>query len=122
MNEIYLTKLETPAKDRASLIIQLDEIFKDEQLVMSPASWDTRYYPIKSIQHFIENSPSYQSNIEDLIVFFIPRNECLCIKNTRTAKLFYIRLARKEYLQHFPYIYEGKLNNPETYIIPIKFT
>ena len=122
MNEIYLTKLETPTKDRASLIIQLDEIFKDEQLVMSTAGWDTRYYPIKSIQHFIENSPSYKSNIEDLIVFFIPRNECLCIKNTRTAKFFYIRLARKEYLQHFPYIYEGKLNNPETYIIPIKFT
>lgn len=122
MNEIYLTKLETPAKDRASLIIQLDEIFKDEQLVMSTASWDTRYCPIKSIQHFIENSPSYQSNIEDLIVFFIPWNECLCIKNTRTAKCFFIRLARKEYLQHFPYIYEGKLNNPETYIIPIKFT
>ena len=30
-------------------------------------------------------------------------------------------LAEKKYLEDFPYIYEGKLNAKNDYIIPIKF-
>ena len=47
MNEIYLTKLDTPEKDRANFIEKLDEIFKDVQLVVSTYSWPNQYYPIK---------------------------------------------------------------------------
>jgi hypothetical protein len=121
MNEVYLTKLETPEKERVELIEKLDEIFKTEQLVMSPYSWSNQYFPIKSIKHFIENSPTYKGVSKDLIVWFCPTDQCLAIRNVKTAKTFSIRLANKKYLEDFPYIYEGKLNYPDNYIIPIKF-
>ena len=121
MNEIYLTKLNTPEQERAVFIEKLDEIFKDEQLVMSIHSWSNQYFPIKSIKHFIENSPTYKAESKDLIVYFYPCDSCLTIKNVRTCRHFYIRLATKEYLKDFPYIYEGKLNEKNDYIIPIKF-
>lgn len=122
MNEIYLTKHSTPGPERAEFIEKLDEIFKDEQLVMSIHSWSDQYFPIKSIKHFIENSPTYKAESEELIVWFYPYDSCLTIKNTKTCKCFYIRLATKEYLKDFPYIYEGRLDkNNNDYIIPIKF-
>lgn len=121
MNEIYLTKNITPDTERAKFIEKLDEIFKDVQLVMSIHSWSEQYYPIKSIKHFIENSPTYKGESKDLIVWFCPYDSCLAIKNTRTCKCFYIRLATEEYLKDFPYIYEGRLYEKNDYIIPIKF-
>jgi hypothetical protein len=121
MNEIYLTKLATPAQDRANFIEKLDEIFKDVQLVISKHSWSDQYYPIKSIKHFIENSPTYKAESKDLIVLFYPYGSCLTIKNVRTGRCFHLRLATKEYLKDFPYIYEGKLSEKNDYIIPIKF-
>ena len=121
MNEIYLTSINTPAKDRAVLIEKLDEIFKDCQLVMSTPYWSTQYCPIKNIKHFIENSPTYKANAEDLIVWFYPVEECLVVKNTKNGRVFTIRLAEKKYLEDFPFIYEGKLDEKNDYIIPIKF-
>lgn len=121
MNEIFLTKSDTPGPIRRELIEKLDEIFKDDQLVISSYSWGTQYFPIKSLQHFIENSPTYKAQKEDLIVWFDSLNNCLSIKNMQTSRTFYVRLAIKEYLQEFPYIYEGKPSQPEKYIIPIKF-
>lgn len=121
MNEIYLTSTTTPESDRAKFIERLDEIFKDVQLVMSIHSWSYQYYPIKSIKHFIENSPTYKGESKNLIVWFYPFDSCLAIKNIRSCKCFYIRLATKEYLKDFPYIYEGKLSEKNDYIIPIKF-
>jgi hypothetical protein len=121
MNEIYLTKLDTPEQERANFIEKLDEIFKDVQLVVSIHSWDNQYYPIKSIKHFIENSPTYKAESKNLIVWFSPYDSCLVIKNVKTCRCFCIRLATKEYLKDFPYIYEGKLDNKNDYIIPIKF-
>lgn len=121
MIEIYLTKTSTPEPERTKLIEKLDEVFKDTQLVMSIHSWANQYYPIKSIKHFIENSPTYKAESKDLIVWFCPYDSCLAIKNVKTCRCFYIRLATKEYLKDFPYIYEGKLDNTNDYIIPIKF-
>lgn len=121
MNEIYLSKLNTPEKERAELIEKLDEIFKDEQLVMSVCSWSDQYFPIKSIKHFIENSPTYKGVFTELIVWFCPNDQCLAIRNLKTSRTFYIKLADKKYLEDFPYIYEGKLYHPDKYIIPIKF-
>lgn len=121
MNEIYLTSIKTLAKDRAELIEKLDEIFKDCQLVISTSYWSTQYYPIKNIKHFIENSPTYKANAEDLIVWFYPVEECLVVKNTKNGRTFAIRLAEKKYLEDFPYIYEGRLDEKNDYIIPIKF-
>ncbi len=121
MSEISLTKISTPEPERAKFIEKLDEIFKDVQLVMSTHSLDNQYYPIKSIKHFIENSPTYRAESKDLIVWFSPDGSCLAIKNVRTCRCFYLRLATKEYLKDFPYIYEGKLNEKNNYIIPIKF-
>ena len=121
MNEIYLTSIKTLAKDRAALIEKLDEIFKDCQLVMSASYWSNQYYPIKNIKHFIENSPTYKASAEDLIVWFYPVEECLMVKNTKNSRVFAIRLAEKKYLEDFPYIYEGKLDEKNDYIIPIKF-
>lgn len=121
MNEIYLTTTNTLAKDRAELIEKLDEIFKDCQLVMSTSYWGNQYYPIKNIKHFIENSPTYKASAEDLIVWFYPVEECLMVKNIKTCRSFVIRLAEKKYLEDFPYIYEGKLDEKNDYIIPIKF-
>lgn len=121
MNEIYLTKISTPEPERVKLIEKLDEVFKDEQLVMSIHSWADQYYPIKSIKHFIENSPTYKAESKDLIVWFNPYDYCLTIKNTRNCRHFHLRLATKEYLKDFPYIYEGKLSEKNDYIIPIEF-
>jgi hypothetical protein len=121
MREIYLTKLNTPESERAKLIETLDEIFKDVQLVVSAYSWSDQYYPIKNIKHFIENSPTYKAESKDLIVWFNTYESCLTIKNTKTCRCFYVRLATKEYLKDFPYIYEGKLSEKNDYIIPIKF-
>ena len=121
MNEIFLTKHDTPGLIRRELIEKLDEIFKDDQLIISNYSWSTQYFPIKSLQHFIENSPTYTAQKEELIVWFDSVNHCLSIKNTQTNLTFYVRLATKEYIQEFPYIYEGKPMQPEKYIIPIKF-
>ena len=121
MNEIFLTKSDTPGSIRRELIEKLDEIFKDEQLVISCYSWSTQYFPIKSLQHFIEKSPTYRAQKEDLIVWFDGVNHCLSIKNMQTGRTFHVRLANKEYIQEFPYIYEGKPLQPEKYIIPIKF-
>lgn len=121
MNEIYLTKISTPEPERAEFIEKLDEIFKDVQLVMSIYSWADQYYPIKSIKHFIENSPTYKAESTDLIVRFDSVNQCLSIKSMLTGRTFYVRLATKEYLTDFPYIYEGKLSEKNDYIIPIKF-
>lgn len=121
MNEIYLTKISTPEPERAKFIENLDEVFKDVQLVISTHSWSDQYYPIKNIKHFIENSPTYKAESKDLIVWFYPYDSCLAIKNVITCRCFYIRLATKEYLKDFPYIYEGKLSEKNDYIIPIKF-
>ena len=122
MNEIYLSNINTPKEERAALIKKLDNIFKDEQLVMSVYSWaHDQCFPIKSIDHFITHSPTYKAESVNLIVWFDARNECLTVKNITNCRLFHIRLAHKKYLEDFPYIYEGKLKNPETYIIPIKF-
>jgi hypothetical protein len=121
MNEIYLTKTITPDTERAKFIEKLDEIFKDVHLVISIHSWSDQYYPIKSIKHFIENSPTYKAESKDLFVWFCPYDSCLAIKNVRTCRCFYVRLATKEYLKDFPYIYEGKLSEKNDYIIPIKF-
>lgn len=121
MNEIYLTKLNTPEQDRAALIEKLDKIFESEQLVMFKHSWENNYFPMKSLKHFIENSPSYKSDLKDLIVWFCPDDECLCFKNVRTCRHFYVRLANKKYVEDFPYIYEGKVEGKNDYIIPIKF-
>lgn len=121
MNEIYLTKINTPEPERVELIEKLDDIFKDEQLVISIRTWSDQYFPIKSIKHFIENSPTYKAESKDLIVWFYPYDSCLAIKNVRTCRCFYVRLATKEYLKDFPYIYEGKLSEKNDYIIPIKF-
>lgn len=121
MNEVYLTKISTPEPERAKFIEKLDEVFKDVQLVMSIHSWENQYYPIKSIKHFIENSPTYKAESKDLIVWFYPFNSCLTIKNVRTCRHFHLRLATKEYLKDFPYVYEGKLSKKNDYIIPIKF-
>ena len=115
MKEIFLTKNDTPGPIRRELIEKLDEIFKDEQLVISSYSWGTQYFPIKSLQHFIENSPTYIAKKEDLIVWFDSVNHCLSIKNMQTMRTFYVRLATKEYIQEFPYIYEGKPSQPEKY-------
>ena len=121
MNEIYLTKNATPEPERAKFIEKLDEIFKDEQLVISIRTWSDQYFPIKSIKHFIENSPTYKAESKDLIVWFYPFDSCITIRNVRTYKQFHLRLATKEYLKDFPYIYEGKLSEKNDYIIPIKF-
>ena len=121
MNEIYITQNSTPKPIRREVIEKLDEIFKDEQLVISCYPWNTQYFPIKSIQHFIENSPTYKAEPKDLIVWFQFEYECLTIKNVRTCRSFHIRLANKKYKEDFPYIYEGKLSNSKEYIIPIKF-
>jgi hypothetical protein len=121
MNEIYLTKNSTPESERAKFIEKLDEVFKDVQLVMSIHSWDNQYCPIKSIKHFIENSPTYKAESKDLIVWYYPYDSCLAVKNVKTCICFYVRLATKEYLKDFPYIYEGKLSEKNDYIIPIKF-
>ena len=121
MNEIFLTKHDTPGLIRRELIEKLDEIFKDDQLIISNYSWSTQYFPIKSLQHFIEKSPTYRAQKEDLIVWFDGVNHCLSIKNMQTGRTFHVRLAIKEYIQEFPYIYEGKPSQPEKYIIPIKF-
>lgn len=122
MKEIYLSNITTPEKERAALIEKLDDIFKDEQLVMSSYSWaNNQFFPIKSIEHFITYSPTHKAKSVDLIVWFNAVDECLTIKNITTGRSFHIRLARKNYLEDFPYIYEGKLKNPDFYIIPIKF-
>jgi hypothetical protein len=121
MNEIYLTKSATPEQERAAFIGKLDEIFKDVPLVMSTSNWSDKYFPIKSIKHFIENSPTYRAESKDLIVLFQPDDFCLAIRNVKTGRCFHIRLATKEYLTDFPYIYEGKLSEKNDYIIPIKF-
>ena len=121
MKEIFLTKNDTPETVRCELIEKLDEIFKDEQLVMSVYPWTTQYFPIKSLQHFIETSPTYKAQSKDLIVWFDSINQCLSIKSILTGRTFYVQLATKEYVQEFPYIYEGKPLQPEKYIIPIKF-
>ena len=122
MKEIYLSNITTPEKERAALIEKLDDIFKDEQLVMSPYSWaNNQCFPIKSIEHFITYSPTHKAKSVDLIVWFNVVDECLTIKNITTGRSFHIRLVRKNYLEDFPYIYEGKLKNPDFYIIPIKF-
>lgn len=121
MKEIFITQNNTPGSVRREVIEKLDEIFKDEQLVISCYPWSTQYFPIKSLQHFIENSPTYRAQKEDLIVWFDSVNYCLSIKNMQTSRTFHVRLATKEYMQEFPYIYEGKPSQPEKYIIPIKF-
>lgn len=121
MNEIYLTKPSTSEPERTKFIEKLDEIFKGVQLVMSQHSWSNQYYPIKSIKHFIENSPTYKAESKDLIVYFYPYDSCLAVKNIKTCRCFYVRLATEEYLKDFPYIYEGKLCEKNDYIIPIKF-
>lgn len=122
MNEIYLTKSNTPEKERADLIEKLDAIFQDEQIVMSRHSWEYNYFPIKSIKHFIANSPTYKGEIKNYIVWFDSFNNCLVFRNLATYRHFYIRLANKKFLEDFPYIYEGRLENPNEYIIPIKFS
>ena len=121
MSEIYLTKLDTPEKERANLIEKLDTIFQNEQIVMSHHNWANNYFPIKSIKHFIANSPTYRGEPKQYIVLFDNYNECLSFKNLTTGRCFHIRLANKKFIEDFPYIYEGKLNNPNEYIIPIKF-
>jgi hypothetical protein len=121
MKEIFLTKNDTPETIRREVIEKLDEIFKDEQLVMLVYPWANQYFPIKSIQHFIETSPTYKAQSEDLIVWFDSVNQCLSIKSMLTGRTFYVQLATKEYLTDFPYIYEGKLSEKNDYIIPIKF-
>lgn len=121
MTEIYLTKPDTPEKERADLIEKLDTIFQNEQIVMSIHSWSNQYFPIKSIKHFIANSPTYRGEIKNYIVWFNSFDKCLAFKNLVNCKYFYIRLANKKFIEDFPYIYEGKLNNPDEYIIPIKF-
>ena len=121
MNEIYLTTLKTSEDEREQLIYQLDTIFKNEQLVMSVYNWSDTYFPIKNIQHFIENSPTYRAEPKELIVWFQPEYECLSFRSLKTNRTFHIRLAEKKYKEDFPYIYEGKPNNPKEYIIPIKF-
>ena len=121
MNEIYLSNIQTSEHERVQLIRQLDDIFKNEQLVMSIYNWSDCYFPIKSIQHFIENSPTYKAEPKDLIVWFQPDYECLSVRSLKTNRTFHIRLAEKKYKEDFPYIYEGKPNNPKEYIIPIKF-
>lgn len=121
MTEIYLTKPDTSEKERADLIEKLDTIFQNEQIVMSIHNWSDQYFPIKSIKHFIANSPTYKGEIKNYIVWFDSIDECLAFKNLANCKYFYIRLANKKFIEDFPYIYEGKLNNPNEYIIPIKF-
>lgn len=121
MNEIYLTKANTSEKERADLIEKLDTIFQTEQIVMSKHSWESNYFPIKSIKHFIANSPTYKGSIQNYIVWFDSSNECLAFKNLANCRHFYIRLANKKFIEDFPYIYEGRLENPDGYIIPIKF-
>lgn len=121
MNEIYLTKPDTPEKERADLIEKLDTIFQNEQIVMSKHSWENSYFPIKSIKHFITNSPTYKGESKQYIVWFNSFDNCLAFRNLATCRHFYIRLANKKFIEDFPYIYEGKLKNPDEYIIPIKF-
>ena len=76
---------------------------------------------INELFNFIENSPTYRATPKELIVWFQPDYECLSFKSLKTNRTFHIRLAEKKYKEDFPYIYEGKPNNPEEYIIPIKF-
>lgn len=121
MNEIYLTTLKNAEDEREQLIYKLDTIFKNEQLVMSTYNWSDTYFPIKSILHFIENSPTYRAEPKDLIVWFQSDYECLSVKSLKTNRTFHIRLAEKKYIEDFPYIYEARPNNPQEYIIPIKF-
>jgi len=121
MNEIYLTKPDTSEKERTNLIEKLDTIFQNEQIVMSKHNWENNYFPIKSIKHFIANSPTYKGEPKQYIVWFDSYNKCLAFKNLVTYRYFYIRLANKKFIEDFPYIYEGKLDNPDKYIIPIKF-
>lgn len=121
MNEIYLTKPNTSKKEKADLIEKLDTIFQDEQIVMSKHSWENTYFPIKSIKHFLANSPTYKGDPECYIVWFDTRDNCLTFKNITNCRYFCIRLANKKFIEDFPYIYEGKLENSDEYIIPIKF-
>ena len=121
MNEIYLTTSNTSEKERADLIEKLDTIFQNEQLVMSKHSLENQYFPIKSIKHFIANSPTYKGEIQTYIVWFNSADECLTFRNLISCRQFHIRLANKKFVEDFPYIYEGKLQNPDKYIIPIKF-
>jgi hypothetical protein len=121
MNEIHLSTINTPENEREKLINKLDTIFENEQLVMSPNCYSTNYYPIKSILHFIKNSPTYLADPKNVIVWFNPLDECLTIRNLKNSRMFCIRLAEKKYLEDFPYIYEGKLKRDNDYIIPIKF-
>lgn len=121
MNEIYLTTSNTSEKERADLIEKLDTIFQNEQLVMSKHSWENHYFPIKSIKHFIANSPTYKGEIQNYIVWFNSADECLTFRNLINCKQFHIRLANKKFIEDFPYIYEGELKNSDKYIIPIKF-
>lgn len=121
MTEIYLTKSNSSEKERVDLIEKLDTIFQNEQLVMSKHCWENHYFPIKSIKHFIANSPTYRGELKYYIVWFDSFNNCLAFKNLVTCRHFYIRLANKKFIEHFPFIYEGRLENPDEYIIPIKF-
>lgn len=121
MSEIYLTKPNTSEKERADLIEKLDTIFQNEQMVMSKHSWENYYFPIKSIKHFIANSPTYKGEIQNYTVLFDSIDECLTFKNLINCRHFHIRLASKKFVEDFPYIYEGKLEKSDKYIIPIKF-
>lgn len=121
MSEIYLTKPNTSEKERADLIEKLDIIFQNEQMVMSKHSWENYYFPIKSIKHFIANSPTYKGEIQNYIVLFDSINECLTFRNLINCRHIHIRLANKKFVEDFPYIYEGKLEKSDKYIIPIKF-
>ena len=86
MNEIYLSTINTLENEREKLINKLDTIFENEQIVMSPNSYSTNYYPIKSIQHFIKNSPTYLADPKNLIVWFNPLDECLTIRNLKNGR------------------------------------
>ena len=50
--------------------------------------WARQYFPIKSIQHFIETSPTYKAQSKELIVWFDSVNQCLSIKYSDWSNFF----------------------------------
>lgn len=117
---IKLLNSNSTLQERIDMIDKLDEIFQYVQLVVVGLQGN-RFQPIKSIKHFLENSPTYKSKLEDVDVWYDPYYQSLYFYERSTMKRFMLHMATKEYLEDFPFIYEGYLPEKNEYIIPIKF-
>lgn len=121
--KITLSSVDDTPQERKDLILRLDKAFQDVHLVGRKYLWENRYFPIKSLEHYILNQPVPAGDITQIMVFYDSEDMCLYISGSNIQSC-YIQLCTEEFVKDYVYLYGGRLTPDQIkkYIIPIRIT